>query len=188
MQLFDLTIEKVLEYLEKFPPPNFEPLFENIKTLVFLLSLIYSLNLILLWIYYEIKNKDEIGFWLGILNLIRAYKNSQKKLPSYEEIKKVYLENHKEGIIFLRNYLNEILEILGFSGGNLIEKIGSISEEDLPNKENLIKAIKAINILEQKSNPQLTEEEFQLIYSEIEKALYYLNIIDKEDFLVKIRE
>ncbi len=159
---------------------------EIIKTIIYFASLIYSINLFILWVYFEIKNKEETGFWLGIIDLIKKYKNYnalKSKTPAYEEIKKSYLEDHKRGLINLKNYFLFVLDSLGYQGENFEEKIDNISDEDLPNKKDVKKAIKAIFLLE-RSNQELEEEEYELLFSTLEKALYHLNIIEKEDFLV----
>jgi hypothetical protein len=174
--MFD--VEKIFDFFIKN--------FETIKTILYFVSLIYSFNLFLIWLYFEIKNKDETGFWLGLLDLIKKYKNFNElksKTPTYEEIKKSYLKNHKRGLINLKNYFLFVLDVLGYSGENFEEKINNISDDDLPNKEDVKKAVKAISLLE-KSDQELDEEEYELLFSTLEKALYYLNIIEKEDFLV----
>ena len=174
--MFDL--EKFFDFLIKN--------IETIKTIIYFASLIYSFNLFLLWLYFEIKNKEEFGFWFGIVDLIKKYKNYKdlkNKEIAYEEIKKSYLENHKRGLIDIKNYFLFVLDVLGYSGENFEEKINNISDDDLPNKEDVKKALKAIFLLE-KSDQELSEEEYELLFSTLEKALYHLNIIDKEDFLV----
>jgi len=156
----------------------------TIKSIIFFISFIYSLNLFIFWLYLEIKNKDEIGFWLGLGDIIKYYRKIKNKKLNYEEVKKTYLENHFLGLIALKNFFTEIIEIFGYQGNNLEERIKNISDEDLPNKEDVLKAIKIINLLEKRQENDLSEEEIELIFSTLEKALYYLNVIEKEDFLV----
>jgi|GEM_PF-1251332 len=173
-----LEIENLFEFLLKN--------FETIKIIIYFLALIYSFNLFLLWLYFEIKNKEESGFWLDLIGLIKMYKNYKSlksKTITYEEIKKSYLENHKAGLINLKNYFLFVLDVLGYTGKDFEEKINNINDEDLPNKEEVKKALKAILLLE-KNNRTLEEEEYELLFSTLEKALYHLNIIEKEDFLV----
>ncbi|GBD34827.1 hypothetical protein HRbin35_00578 [bacterium HR35] len=161
--------------------------FSTIKAIIFFASLIYSLNLLLFWLYLEIKNQDEIGFWIGLFEIIKYYRRVKDKKLNYEEVKKVYLENHFNGLIALKKFFLEVIEIFGFQGKDVEEKIKNIPNEDLPNKEDVLKAIKIISLLEKQPRSDLKEEEIELIYSTLEKALYYLNVIEKEDFLVTSR-
>lgn len=188
MTITESLIEKASEIIKDFVLYAFGIDFEILRAILFFFSLIYSLNLILLWIYYEMKNNDEIGFWMKLKKVYNLYKASKEKVTDYNEIKKTYLEDNKEGLIALKNYLNKILEIIGYQGNNLIEKIETIPTEYLPNKENLKKSVKIIELIEKKDKFSLTKEEVDLVYSEIERALYYLDIIEKEDFLVKTLE
>lgn len=157
---------------------------ETFKTILFFLSLFYSFNLLLIIIYYEIKNKDETGLWLALWSVFKYYRQIKNKSLSYSEIKKVYLENHLRGLFSLKNFFLEVLDIFGFQGMNYEEKINNIPEESLPNKAEVIKALKALELLQKKPSINLEEEEIEILYSTLERALYYLNIIEKEDFLV----
>ncbi|GIW65186.1 MAG: hypothetical protein KatS3mg093_165 [Candidatus Parcubacteria bacterium] len=59
----------------------------------------------------------------------------------------------------------------------------------MPNLDEVKKAYKIVEIIEEKLKKNekinLTEDEYLIIFHEYEKALYNLNILTIEDFLVK---
>lgn len=185
MPVIDLTIGKILNLIEEIIVQTIGINFELFKSLIFLFSIFYSLNLILFWIYLEMKNKDEIGFWDFILKSYKRFKDLKKASFSYQNVKETYLNNKQEGLFGLRDFFKLALESYGYSG-NLEEILNQLNEKILPNLEDVKKAIKAINLIEKNKNNNLSDEEIELLYSTIETALYHLNVIEKEDFLVKI--
>jgi hypothetical protein len=72
---------------------------------------------------------------------------------------------------------------------SLEEKLSKVSPLILPNLEEIKKAIEIVKIIAEKIKNQeeinLSEDEYFVIFHEYEKALFNLNILATEDFLVK---
>lgn len=157
---------------------------KNIKYLVYLFSFSLSIFLIYHWFKIELQNKDEIGKWEKIFSLYRNYKFLTKEKDLYwAEIKRTFLQNPYQGLIYAKKFLYLILDNLGYSG-SLKEKIEKLDPGIVSNLENFKKAIEITEIIEKENRKnELTQEEIRLVFHEIELGLSSLNIITEQDFL-----
>lgn len=188
MNIFDLTIGKIIKVLETLINFVFKQAYYFLEISIFIFSLTISLVLIWLWLKYEIKNKDEINKWKNYKKWVKEYFFLKKPKKDFEEIKKIFYENKILALRNLNNFLNFVLETFGYEG-KLEEKLVKINPEFLPNIENLKKAFSIYKLIEEKlknsEKINLTDEDYLLLFHTYEIALYNLNIITLEDFLVK---
>jgi hypothetical protein len=188
MTIFDLTIGRVLSLIEAINRFLFETPVAILKATGFLFSLLITALMILYWLKIEKETKDEISFWQTLIRNWKDYYFLQKPNKNFEEIKKIFYQNHAQGLIELNRFFDFALEVFGY-GGNLEEKLNKVSMEILSNLEEIKKAYQIVRLIEEKLKKQedlnLDEDEYLLIFHEYEKALLNLNILTIEDFLVK---
>jgi len=181
-QTYHKEILKLIDEIFGLPISDY---WEIISVLVYFLSLLISFNLFMGFVYLELKNKNEIGFWLKLRDFKKRFKRFQslKKL-NYEDVKASYLQDKIQGLKEIKNFLAEVLEELGFEGQTLEEKINDLPfEED--EKQNLKKAVRIVELIQNKQNVNLSEEEIKIVYAEFEKALFLLNLIEKEEMVAE---
>ncbi len=188
MTLLDLTIGRIIFLIEFLDKLLFGNIFIIIKVLGLFLSLIISFLLILIWIKLENEYKDETNFWLTLIKNTKDFYFLKKAKKNFDEIKKIFHEDQNKGLIEIDNFLNFVLETFGYEG-NLEEKLNKIDINLLPNLEDIKKANKIVeiikNYLENNKQINLSYDEYLLIFNEYEKTLFYLNVLNPEDFLVK---
>jgi len=188
MTLLDLTIGRIIFLIEFLDKLLFGNIFIIIKVLGLFLSLIISFLLILIWIKLENEYKDETNFWLTLIKNTKDFYFLKKAKKNFDEIKKIFHEDQNKGLIEIDNFLNFVLETFGYEG-NLEEKLNKIDINLLPNLEDIKKANKIVeiikNYLDNNKQINLSYGEYLLIFNEYEKTLFYLNVLNPEDFLVK---
>ncbi len=187
MSLLELTLGRIFSLIEATTNLFLGKTLLLLKSVFLFFILIFCFLLIFFWLSLEIKNQDELGKWKFYLNsLIRFYfrKNPRKK---FEEIKNIFYQNKFLALEEINKFLDFVLETFGYTG-SLEEKLNSLNKEILPNLEEIKKAIRITELIKEKMNKnekiELSQEEFLLIFHEYEKALYHLNVLTKEDFLV----
>jgi NurA-like 5'-3' nuclease len=188
MTLLDLTIGRIIFLVEFLDKLLFGNIFIIIKVLGLFLSLIISSLLIFIWIKLENEYKDETNFWLTLIKNTKDFYFLKKAKKNFDEIKKIFHEDQNKGLIEIDNFLNFVLETFGYEG-KLEEKLNQIDINLLPNLEDIKKANKIVeiikNYLDNNKQINLSYDEYLLIFNEYEKTLFYLNVLNPEDFLVK---
>jgi NurA-like 5'-3' nuclease len=188
MTLLDLTIGRIIFLVEFLDKLLFGNIFIIIKVLGLFLSLIISFLLIFIWIKLENEYKDETNFWLTLIKNTKDFYFLKKAKKNFDEIKKIFHEDQNKGLIEIDNFLNFVLETFGYEG-KLEEKLNQIDINLLPNLEDIKKANKIVeiikNYLDNNKQINLNYDEYLLIFNEYEKTLFYLNVLNPEDFLVK---
>lgn len=187
MTILDLTIGRIINLIENINKLLFETPFEILKALGFLFSLLITFLMILFWIKFEKETKTEINYWKRLIKNIKDFQ-SMKNLPTtFDKIKKMYYQNKNLALIEVDQFLNFTLETFGYEG-NLDEKLNKVPATILLNLEEIKKAHQIVKIIKEKlaNNEEipLTDDEYLMIFHEYEKALYNLNILTTENFLV----
>jgi len=188
MTIFDLTIGRVLSLIEAINRFLLETPITVLKAIGLFFSLLITILMILYWLRIEKETKDEIGYWQTLIKNIKDFYFLQKPNKNFKEIKKIFYQNHAQGLIELNKFFDFVLGVFGYDG-TLEEKLNKVSTEILPNLEEIKKAYQIVRLIQEKlKNNQtlnLTDDEYLLIFHEYEKALLNLNILTTEDFLVK---
>jgi len=162
--------------------------FNLIKSFVFIVSLGITCLLIYFWIKLEIKNKDEYRYWNTIFKSIKDYNFLKKQRKFFTQIKEIFYKDNIQGIFEIHDFLDFVLTTFGYQG-SFEDKIQSVSEKILSNKEEVKKAFQILCLIKEKiENGQqidLSSDDFLLIFKTYEKSLYELKVLDFEDLLVK---
>jgi len=188
MTIFDLTIGRIINLVEGINKFLLQTPVEILKALGLFFSLFLTGLMVFAWIKIEKETKDEINYWKTLFKNRRDFYFLKKPKKNFEEIKKIFYEDKNKALIEINKFFDFVLEVFGYEG-SLEEKLSKISPLILPNLEEIKKAIEIVKIIEEKIKNQeeinLTEDEYFLIFHEYEKALFNLNILATEDFLVK---
>jgi len=191
MTIFDLTIGRIINLVESLNKFLLETPIEILKAFGFFFSLFLTALMILYWIKMEKETKDEIGYWQSLIKNQKDFYFLKKPKKRFEEIKKIFHQDKNKALIELNDFFDFVLQVFGYEG-SLKEKLDKISLEILPNLEEIKKAFKVVNIIKEKLNNNekidLTDDEYFIIFHEYEKALFHLNILAREDFLVRSLE
>lgn len=187
MAVLDLTIGRIINLIENINKLLFETPFEILKTLGFLFSLLITFLMILFWIKFEKETKMEINYWKRLIKNIKDFQLMKNFPTTFDKIKKMYYQNKNLALIEVDQFLNFALETFGYEG-NLDEKLNKVPTTILLNLEEIKKAHQIVKIIKEKlaNNEEipLTDDEYLMIFHEYEKALYNLNILTTENFLV----
>lgn len=182
MNTINSTLDKIFSLIDESTKLALQISFDIIKVFLLFFSLILSGFLIFVWIKLEIKNRDEIDKWKGLIKNIKDFffikENAKKR---FEEIKKLFYQDKIQGLIEINDFFNSVLNTFGYEG-NLKEKLEKIAPQILPSKEEIKKAVEIVEILKEKRS-QLSEEEYLMIFHQYEIALKELNVITEQDFL-----
>lgn len=189
MRFFLLAVsDKELLSNKEILDPQISGTFYFIKFIFLLSSLIFSLILVIIWLKFELKNKDEIGKWQSYLKWLRNYLFLKNPKSHFEKIKKTFHYNPILALREINNFLDFVLTTFGYEG-NLEEKINKANPSIFSNPEDLKKAILAWRLIEERlkesENVNLNQNDYLLLFHTYEIALKDLNIISSEDFLVK---
>jgi hypothetical protein len=188
MTIFDLTIGRIINLAEWINKFLLQTPVEILKALGLFFSLFLTGLMVFFWIKIEKETEDEIGYWKTLIKNRKDFYFLKKPKKNFEEIKKIFYEDKNKALIEINKFFDFVLEVFGYKG-NLEEKLNKISPLILPNLEEIKKAIEVVKIIEEKIKNQeeinLTEDEYFVIFYEYEKALFNLNILATEDFLVK---
>lgn len=187
MTILDLTIGRIINLIENINKLLFETPFEILKALGFLFSLLITFLMILFWIKFEKETKTEINYWKRLIKNIKDFQSMKNFPTTFDKIKKMYYQNKNLALIEVDQFLNFTLETFGYEG-NLDEKLNKVPATILLNLEEIKKAHQIVKIIKEKlaNNEEipLTDDEYLMIFHEYEKALYNLNILTTENFLV----
>lgn len=182
---------KLFYFIDNINRFLFEIPFSVFKIIGFSLSLLVIFLSIFYWIKLEKENRDELDYWQTLIKNSRDFRFLQRPNKNFEKIKKIFYQNKIQGLIELTKFFDFVLDVFGYEG-NLEEKLTKIQPEFLPNLEKVKKAYQIIILAEEKlKNNQtinLTEDDYLLVFHEFEQALFFLNILTREDFLVKSPE
>lgn len=191
MPIFDLTVGKIIYLIESINRFLFQAPIEALKAFEFFISIIVSILMLIFWLKIEKISKEETNFFKALIKNWKDFEFLKKPKRTFEEIKKIFYQNKNKALIEINNFFDFVLSVFGYDG-TLEEKLNKISVEILPNLDEVKKAYKIVEIIEEKLKKNekinLTEDEYLIIFHEYEKALYNLNILTIEDFLVKNQE
>ncbi|GIW67364.1 MAG: hypothetical protein KatS3mg096_232 [Candidatus Parcubacteria bacterium] len=188
MTIFDLTIGRILSLVEGINRFLFQTPVEILKAFGFFFSIIITGLMIFYWLKIEKETKDETNYWKTLIKNLKDFEFLKNPKKNFEEIKKIFYQDKNKALIEINNFFDFVLTVFGYTD-KLEEKLNKVSIEFLPNLEEIKKAYKIVTIIEEKlkNNEEinLTEDEYLTIFHEYEKALYNLNILTIEDFLVR---
>lgn len=184
IEIFELTFGKIFIFFEtllKFVIPSEVHL---TKIFIFLSSIILSLFLIFTWIKLELKNQDEIDYWQSFFKSKRDYAFVKNQKKRFEKIKKIFSQDKISGLVAVDDFLKEIIEMFGYSGESLEEKIDQLPQEIIKTTEEIKKAIKIASLIKEKGQFNLKESEYYLIFDTYQKFLLDLGVITNDNLLV----
>lgn len=158
------------------------------KSLVFLISILISGWLIVFWIKFEKETKDEIGFWNSIIKNWKDYKFIKEFKKKFNLTKRIFNYDKKRSILLLIDLTEKSLETFGYEG-TIEEKFNKLNQIEIFNKEKIGKILEIIKIIKENEDLKvLDDEDYLVIFHELEKILCDLKLINIEDFLVKNQE
>jgi hypothetical protein len=188
MTIFDLTIGRIINLVEGLNKFLLQTPVEILGALGFLFSLFLTGLMIFLWIKWEKEVQDEIWFWKFLFKNLKDFNFLKQPKKHFKEIKKIFYQDKNRALVEINKFFDFVLEVFGYEG-SLEEKLSKVSPLILPNLEEVKKAVEIVKIIEEKIKNQeeinLSEDEYFVIFHEYEKALFNLNILTIEDFLVK---
>ena len=162
------------------------PEFRELKFWLSLISLLISFLFIYYWFYLEKKSGYGRDVFKWILeNISEASIPNDHFKKQWVSLKKVYLLDRIQTLRQVYKFLKELINFYGYPGEDLIEQFKMFPDQILTNKENFLKALEIITIIEEraKNNQQINmaDKEVALVLYEIEKGLKNLLVINLED-------
>jgi len=86
-------------------------------------------------------------------------------------------------------FLQELIEMYGYEGSNIIEKFKKFPDQILKNKNDFLKALEILVLVDNKQKKkekiEISEKEVLRVLYEIEKGLKNLLVINQEDLWVE---
>ncbi|GIW65888.1 MAG: hypothetical protein KatS3mg094_407 [Candidatus Parcubacteria bacterium] len=156
--------------------------FIELKRIISVISLIISI--LFLFYYFYLEKKYKLGTSIILTNLknfLEAFIKKDILNKEWLKIKSVFLIDHYSAIKKVFDYLNQVISLYDYEGENLKEKFSKFPNSIFKNKNDFIKAIHIIEILNKEKNSQsITERESLAIIRVIEKGLIELLIIDPQ--------
>jgi hypothetical protein len=191
MSFLEVIFNKFLYLAEKITDIFFLSTFNLIKSFVFIVSLGITFFLIYFWIKLEIKNRDEYRYWNYIFKSSRDYFFMKKQKKIFNQIKEIFYKDNLQGIFEIHDFFDLVLSVFGYQG-SFEEKIKTVDEKVLPNKEEIKKAFQIISLIKNKiqnnESINLSADDFLMIFKTYEEALLYLRVLNSEDLLAKNQE
>lgn len=166
------------------------PEFKRLKILISFLSIIFSFILIGYWIYLERKYKFGIDEWKRVLKDFNdAFIKEDYYKKQWADIKKIFLVNHLNALNKTYKFLEELIEMYGYEGANIVEKFKNFPNQILKNKNDFLKALEILVLIDNKQKKkekiEIAEKEALRVLYEIEKGLKNLLVINQEDLWVE---
>jgi hypothetical protein len=166
------------------------PEFRRLKIIISFLSIIFSFILIGYWIYLERKYKFGIDEWKRVLKDFNdAFIKEDYYKKQWADVKKIFLANNLNALNKTYKFLQELIEMYGYEGSNIIEKFKKFPDQILKNKNDFLKALEILVLVDNKQKKkekiEISEKEVLRVLYEIEKGLKNLLVINQEDLWVE---
>jgi hypothetical protein len=166
------------------------PEFRRLKIIISFLSIIFSFILIGYWIYLERKYRFGIDEWKRVLKDFNdAFIKEDYYKKQWADVKKIFLANSLNALNKTYKFLQELIEMYGYEGSNIIEKFKKFPDQILKNKNDFLKALEILVLVDNKQKKkekiEISEKEVLRVLYEIEKGLKNLLVINQEDLWVE---
>ena len=166
------------------------PEFRRLKIIISFLSIIFSFILIGYWIYLERKYRFGIDEWKRVLKDFNdAFIKEDYYKKQWADVKKIFLANSLNALNKTYKFLQELIEMYGYEGSNIIEKFKKFPDQILKNKNDFLKALEILvlddNKQKKKEKIEISEKEVLRVLYEIENGLKNLLVINQEDLWVE---
>jgi len=166
------------------------PEFRRLKIIISFLSIILSFILIGYWIYLERKYRFGIDEWKRVLKDFNdAFIKEDYYKKQWADVKKIFLANSLNALNKTYKFLQELIEMYGYEGSNIIEKFKKFPDQILKNKNDFLKALEILVLVDNKQKKkekiEISEKEVLRVLYEIENGLKNLLVINQEDLWVE---
>jgi len=175
-------IQKILEALGSFAGLIVgSEEFKQLKILISFISLLLSILFLGYFIYLEKKYKIGTSIWLtNIKNFLEGFVKPDDFKKEWLKIKEIFLIDHLLALKKTYKFLNEIMIFYDYEGNNLIDKYSQFPESVFKSKNDFLKALNILEIINQNPTQDISKKEALIIIKTIEKGLLDLLVIDSE--------
>lgn len=157
--------------------------FAQTKLLVSLLGLLLALLAVAYWIFLESRYGYGREWWGMLFRYFLQARLKFKQLKSdWQKVKRVFLVDPIRSVFIARELFATVIDLYGYPGKTLPEKLSAFPPKIIPNLERLQKALAAIDLIEAKGiTVEITQAEILAVLRELEEALVALLLLNRED-------